>query len=36
VTTGTTPGSQNMPYDLLIRNGRIIDGSGMPAYVGDV
>ena len=25
-----------MAYDLLIRNGRIIDGSGRPAYHGDV
>jgi N-acyl-D-amino-acid deacylase len=25
-----------MTYDLLIRNGRIVDGSGMPAYMGDV
>ena len=25
-----------MAYDLLIRNGRIIDGSGMPSYNGDV
>jgi N-acyl-D-amino-acid deacylase len=25
-----------MTYDLLIKNGRIIDGSGMPAYRGDV
>jgi N-acyl-D-amino-acid deacylase len=25
-----------MTYDLLIRNGRIIDGSGMPAFHGDV
>ena len=25
-----------MAYDLLIRNGRIIDGSGMPAFRSDV
>src|SRR5215467_14484330 len=25
-----------MTYDLLIRNGRIIDGSGMPAFRGDL
>src|SRR6059036_2963898 len=25
-----------MPYDLLIKNGRIIDGSGRPAFNGDV
>ncbi len=25
-----------MAYDLLIKNGRIIDGSGMPAFNGDV
>jgi len=25
-----------MAYDLLIRNGRIVDGSGMPAFNGDI
>src|SRR5947208_14796270 len=25
-----------MAYDVLIRNGRIIDGSGMPGFHGDV
>ena len=25
-----------MAYDLLIKNGRIVDGSGMPSYSGDV
>jgi N-acyl-D-amino-acid deacylase len=25
-----------MSYDLLIKNGRIIDGSGRPAFHGDV
>lgn len=25
-----------MEYDLVIRNGRVIDGSGMPSYTGDV
>ena len=25
-----------MAYDLLLRNGRIVDGSGMPEFAGDV
>jgi N-acyl-D-amino-acid deacylase len=25
-----------MPHDLVIRGGRVVDGSGMPAYVADV
>src|SRR5690349_10745894 len=25
-----------MAYDLLIKNGRIIDGSGMPSFMGDI
>ena len=25
-----------MAYDLVIKGGRIYDGSGMPSYLGDV
>ena len=25
-----------MEYDLLIRRGRVVDGSGLPSYVADV
>ena len=25
-----------MDYDLLVRNGRVIDGSGLPSFDGDV
>lgn len=25
-----------MAYDLLLKNGRVIDGSGMPSFHGDV
>src|SRR5215472_10937774 len=25
-----------MAYDLLVKHGRIVDGSGMPAFMGDV
>ena len=30
-----SPRAQAPPYDLVIRNGRIVDGTGSPWYVGD-
>src|SRR5205807_3543342 len=30
------PTAQNAPYDLLLRNGRIVDGSGSPWYRADI
>src|SRR5436309_5929437 len=29
-------GEEAMPHDLVIKNGRVIDGSGLPAFSGDV
>ena len=31
-----TPGAQAPPYDLVVRHGRIVDGTGSPWYLGDV
>ena len=32
----SAPGHGDGPYDLILRGGRIIDGTGNPWYVGDV
>src|SRR4030088_3600022 len=31
-----TAHAQTVPYDIVIRNGRIIDGTGSPWYSGDI
>ena len=32
----TAPWAQTQPYDLVIRNARIVDGTGAPWYRGDI
>src|ERR1043166_1401837 len=36
VVFGLQPVAQNAPYDLLLRNGVIVDGTGSPWYRGDI
>jgi len=36
VLAGTPPAAQGPPYDMVLRGGRIVDGTGSPWYRGDV
>ena len=36
LSLGAVTSAQTQPYDLLLRNARIVDGSGNPSYRGDV
>ena len=36
LATATAPWAQTQPYDLVIRNARIVDGTGAPWYRGDI
>jgi len=36
LSLGAVASAQTQPYDLLLRNARIVDGTGNPSYLGDV
>ena len=36
LSLGAVASAQTQPYDLLLRNARIVDGTGNPSYRGDV